>query len=306
MVLSNSLDRGLKRSVVSLSSEQEHFFNKRQRLEATANDLSNCLTNIVQEPQLAFSPCSTDSFTFGEMVTGFGSDPCIAESENANPILDNFLVDLPIVAESSVPLSKNQQVPKVQLATSQACIMRHEITSPVSSSSPAEQTASVPDLPTASSTGRSAMKPHPVSTSPVSSSPSRPTDMAVCKKQEHTVGDTAEMDQFHEKRMADRAARNRESSRRAREKAKQRLRALENQNHSLLDMVQYFRSQNEALFSQLHRARTMQQNCSMCSYNNGGQTPPPVPEHPPPTHGAMRLDRCAGEKCRPQSYSGSV
>lgn len=70
-----------------------------------------------------------------------------------------------------------------------------------------------------------------------------------------------------QKRQADRAARNRESSRRAREKAKNRFRALETDNMALRDMVQRLRMHNEHLITQLDRVTIMQQSCTMCRYN---------------------------------------
>lgn len=70
-----------------------------------------------------------------------------------------------------------------------------------------------------------------------------------------------------QKRQTDRAARNRESSRRAREKAKNRFRALENDNIVLREMVRRMRIQNESLITQVDRANDLQQSCTMCRYN---------------------------------------
>lgn len=71
----------------------------------------------------------------------------------------------------------------------------------------------------------------------------------------------------NQKRQADRAARNRESSRRAREKAKNRFRMLENDNRALQEMERRLRTQNDHLIAQLNRAQVMQQSCPMCKYN---------------------------------------
>ncbi len=321
MVIDHALEQGNKRSVLSLSSNAEHFFPKKQRLDganSSSNDFSNCLSTILHEPALSISPCSTDTFAFGDMVTGLDSEPDhgISVSDNGNPLLDSFLIDLPSNTADSTPtskfeLSKETNDPRVAMSTVglKAASSQTDLTSPVSSSTMPLQSSNVPVLSTAPSARVSGSQSLPLSTSPVSSTPSRPIDSSSIKKDDSALGDTADMDQFHEKRMADRAARNRESSRRAREKAKQRLRALENQNRSLLDMVQHFKLQNEQLYSQLHRAQAIQQNC-MCSFNasavmNGAAVPSAAsvavaatsqPTTTTTSIGVMRLDRCREEK----------
>lgn len=79
----------------------------------------------------------------------------------------------------------------------------------------------------------------------------------------------------HRKRQADRAARNRESSRRAREKAKHRVRSLESENMELRAKLGQFKMQNEHLISQLYRSQAMQQACTMCRFNAALVQPAP-------------------------------
>lgn len=66
------------------------------------------------------------------------------------------------------------------------------------------------------------------------------------------------------KRQADRAARNRESSRRAREKAKTRFRNLELDNYNLRETVRNLRMQNDYLHAQLEHNSAVQQSCQNC------------------------------------------
>lgn len=334
MVVDHPLEQGHKRSVLSLSSNPGHFLFKKQRLDAatsTTDDFSNCLSSIVHDPALSISPCSTETFTFGGMVTGFDSEPdqCITVPDNGHPILDSLLLDLPGTTDSTpckFDISKESSNSRVKLPTEclKAASSQVDLTSPVSSSTIMLQSSNVPVLSTAPSARVSVSQSLPISTSPVSSTPSRTIDSSTMKKDDQIPGDTTDLDQFHEKRMADRAARNRESSRRAREKAKQRLRALETHNRSLLDMVQHIRLQNEQLYSQLQRARAIQQNC-MCSFN----TPPVInttavssvaavtatgrsqPTTSTTTMGMMQLDRCGEEKSDAQmrldpTFTGSV
>lgn len=103
-------------------------------------------------------------------------------------------------------------------------------------------------------------------------------------------------EESQEKRIADRAARNRESSRRAREKAKLRLRSLEDDKRSLLEMIHHLKMQNEDLYAQLS-ARTLQQTCSKCSYNANSRSGMScgLP------HAPLRLRRCAADPRRPHA-----
>lgn len=278
-----SLDqRTLKRSFVSLTPSQDVYFAKKLRADAEDPDFSSCLSSIVDGPPLTKSPVTTDSLDFGDIVTDFASD-------TTHPILDTFLMDLPI-AESDAAQQReaNSQASTLCDASDSLPTSTSPVSSPVSSGSPPAKVASL-------------------NVSESSSPPCSSEDLhgGLEKDKEHD-GDASS---FHEKRLADRAARNRESSRRAREKAKQRLRALENQNRSLLDLVQRYKMENEELYSQLHRARTLQQGCSMCSFNAANQRVAlSCPSQP---HNTVRVDRCATESCRPQmridpSYSTSV
>lgn len=70
----------------------------------------------------------------------------------------------------------------------------------------------------------------------------------------------------NQKRQADRAARNRESSRRAREKAKKKFRALERDNINLHELVRELRLQNQHLVAQVDRLQLMQQSCPVCKF----------------------------------------
>jgi len=319
-----SLDRGQKRSIVSLSTGHEPIFPKKPRHESpvsvTDNEFSNCLNSIVNESQLSLSPCSTDSFNFGDMVHGFDSDPCINVPDNApHSMLDSFLIDLPISSTpTTTPAPTRNESYRINGSDPKEAPLRLELTSPISSSSNLPQSSNI-------------QVPEPrklslISTSPVSSTTRyvSPTSVSPKKEQGGNIpGDrvAVDMDQFHEKRMADRAARNRESSRRAREKAKQRLRMLESQNRMLLETLQNFKIENQELHYQLNRTQSIQQNCSMCSFAaaNSRGSPGQCMAQPAGVsgtisnhgHGVMRMDRCTGEKCRPQirmnpSFSSSV
>lgn len=87
------------------------------------------------------------------------------------------------------------------------------------------------------------------------------------QKSKATVDQKSTVDS-NQKRQADRAARNRESSRRAREKAKNKFRALERENVNLKELVQALKIQNQHLMAQSERLRLMQQSCPMCKYAN--------------------------------------
>lgn len=88
------------------------------------------------------------------------------------------------------------------------------------------------------------------------------------QKKADTISNRKNDNGLSQKRQADRAARNRESSRRTREKAKIKFKALESDNITLRDMVRSMTVQNEHLLAQLNRAHVMQQSCPMCKYND--------------------------------------
>lgn len=92
--------------------------------------------------------------------------------------------------------------------------------------------------------------------------------------------------EIFQKRQAERAARNRESSRRAREKAKHRFRTLEMDNFNLRETVRTLRMQNEYLQAQFERLASIQQGCHICRYKTVVVSPPlpPNDSSQPGTH----------------------
>lgn len=88
--------------------------------------------------------------------------------------------------------------------------------------------------------------------------------------------------ELFQRRQAERAARNRESSRRAREKAKHRFRTLEMDNFNLRETVRTLRMQNEYLHAQFERLASIQQACHICRYKTVAIPPPPPRTQSPP------------------------
>lgn len=97
--------------------------------------------------------------------------------------------------------------------------------------------------------------------------------------------------ELFQRRQAERAARNRESSRRAREKAKHRFRTLEMDNFNLRETVRTLRMQNEYLHAQFERLASIQQGCHICRYKTVAIPPPPPPraQSPPLPPGAPSM-----------------
>lgn len=93
----------------------------------------------------------------------------------------------------------------------------------------------------------------------------------------HKQGPQSTLNQeMYQKRQAERAARNRESSRRAREKAKHRFRSLELDNFNLRETVRQLRMQNELLQGQYERISVIQQSCHVCRYKSSAVPPTPA------------------------------
>lgn len=86
----------------------------------------------------------------------------------------------------------------------------------------------------------------------------------------------------YQKRLEERAARNRESSRRAREKVKTRLRTMEEEIENLRDLVRTLRRRDEYMRAQCEQAVTLRQACEVCRLKpvatNVGEMPELMPE----------------------------
>lgn len=256
-----------RRRTASLSTEMDHSFlrqpTKKQKLNPVI-PLSNTNTQItptaaipsplpptplIDEVPLDIQPCSyLQGISFGELTQDFVSSTVPGVDLPAN-CFDTFFRDVnidivPMINESDISTQQNNNTIKTTTVTTNT-INTNTITK---ENKQEKSDTLIPELPSSPLSSGGMSKPNDDNPVSLPSSSQKSIDGS-------------------QKRQADRAARNRESSRRAREKAKTKVKNLESDNMGLNEMVRRLQVENAHLLSQLERANVLQQSCTVCRYH---------------------------------------